>query len=131
MYSDFWGRGWSTYEDMVRNMILANTSRGLTNQDAFLGYFPVHLTFSVLCGTQLNRLPFKVFDELNTVKDGFIRIDELYVGDARAAGGRGVAKQNRLLLLLLLLLYYNWFTTPHADEGHGPGKNLWGIVPSA
>ncbi|KAG2485066.1 hypothetical protein HYH03_016163 [Edaphochlamys debaryana] len=129
VFANFWSpnkdlTGHSTLEDMVRNMILANNAGLWKNIDEFVERTPVRVAFSFIDGDgdgiitvkefgefwQAHKLKpeecSKVFEELDLDKDGTIGR-----ADYHAA-------------------FFNWFTTPHADKGHGPGKNLWGIVPS-
>ncbi|KAG2485067.1 hypothetical protein HYH03_016164 [Edaphochlamys debaryana] len=130
VFANFWSpnkdlTGQCTYDDMIRNMILANNAGLWKNMDEFVEKTPVKMTFALVDadgdGTisprefmefwQAHKLKQEecrpVFEELDTDKSGIITREEYHAA------------------------FFNWFTTPHADEGHGPGKNLWGIVPSA
>ncbi|KAG2492892.1 hypothetical protein HYH03_008806 [Edaphochlamys debaryana] len=112
MFAKFWSpnknnTGHSTFDDMIRNMILANNAGSLKDKAELEERTPVKAFFSFIDANRDDVISKRAFEELDADKDGTISRADYYNA------------------------YYNWFTTPHADQGHGPGKNLWGIVPSA
>ncbi|KAG2490084.1 hypothetical protein HYH03_011390 [Edaphochlamys debaryana] len=130
LFANFWSpnkdlTGHCTYDDMIRKMILANNAGRWKNMEEFVEKTPAKVTFALadangdgkisldefnvfFIAHKLTPVESKpVFAELDADKDGIISREECYSA------------------------YYNWYTTPHADEDHGPGKNLWGMVPNA